>query len=108
MLPHDAAVRTIRLEPARGLRKEIEFRDQLQMYLDVFEIEPASWFQRFCQPGTNAFDVGAREGYVTLLAKLSAGGRVLGFEAGAGEHERLRRNIAVRDGHNRWLVAVGR
>src|SRR5207248_11549800 len=47
-------------------------------------------------PGTNAFDVGAREGYVTLaLARLSAGGRVLAVEADPAELARLRRNIAL-------------
>src|SRR5262249_34847620 len=44
----------------------------------------------------SVFDVGAREGYVTLvLSRLSAGGRVLGVEADAAECERLRRNIAL-------------
>jgi hypothetical protein len=75
---------------------EIDFRHQARMYLGVFELELAPWFRAFCPRGASAFDVGAREGYHTLLlARLSAGGRVLALEADPGEHLRLCRNIAA-------------
>ena len=60
-------MRTIPFGPARGLRMEIDFRDQVRMYLGVFELELAPWFRAFCTRGATAFDVGAREGYHTLL-----------------------------------------
>jgi hypothetical protein len=75
---------------------EIDFRHQARMYLGVFELELARWFRTFCPRGAGAFDVGAREGYHTLLmARLSAGGRVLALEADPEEHRRLLRNIAA-------------
>ncbi len=77
----------------------IDFRRQMRMYLGVFELELAPWFRKLCPRGASAFDVGAREGYHTLLlARLSAGGRVLAFEADAHEHELLCRNIAANPG----------
>jgi len=89
-------MRTIPLGPARGLRMEIDFSYQSRMWLGVFEHELARWFRELCGPGSSAFDVGAREGYVTLcLARLSPGGRVLAVEADPVECERLRRNIAA-------------
>jgi hypothetical protein len=75
---------------------EIDFSYQSRMWLGVFEHELARWFRELCGPGTSAFDVGAREGYVTLcLARLSPGGRVLALEADPAECELLRRNIAA-------------
>jgi hypothetical protein len=75
---------------------EIDFRHQARMYLGVFELELAPWFRTFCPPGASAFDVGAREGYHTLLlARQSEGGRVLAFEADPAEYRRLCRNIAA-------------
>jgi Methyltransferase FkbM domain len=96
LLPRGAVARTIPVGPARGLRMEIDFSYQARMYLGIFEIELARWYRRFCAPGAAAFDVGAREGYVALvLARRSAGGRVVAFEADPVEFERLRRNIAL-------------
>jgi hypothetical protein len=75
---------------------EIDFSYQARMWLGVFEHELTRWFRELCRPGSRAFDVGAREGYVTLcLARLSRGGRVLAVEADPVECERLRRNIAA-------------
>jgi hypothetical protein len=75
---------------------EIDFSYQSRMWLGVFEHELAHSFRAFCGPETSAFDVGAREGYMTLcLARLSPGGRVLAIEADPTECERLRRNIAA-------------
>jgi hypothetical protein len=96
LLPRGSALRTIPFGPARGLRMEIDFSYQSRMYLGVFEHELARWFRQLAGSGKNAFDVGAREGYVTLcLAHLSPGGRVLAFEADRAECERLRRNVAA-------------
>jgi precorrin-6B methylase 2 len=95
VLPSGARVRTLPAGPARGVRMEIDFAYQLRFYLGVFERELVPWYRRFCVPGTRAFDIGAREGYVTLLlAKLSQpSGRVAAFEMDETEHTRLRRNI---------------
>jgi hypothetical protein len=96
LLSQGAAPRTIRFGPLRGQRMEIDFSDQVRFYLGVFEIELVPWFRAFCPPGTDSFDIGAREGYVALmLARLSAGGRVLAVEADPAELERLGRNIAL-------------
>src|SRR5262249_42207346 len=96
LLPRGAAPRTIPFGPLRGLRMEIDLSSQARLYLGVFEIELVRWFRAFCRRGSSSFDVGAREGYLTLLlARLSAGGRVLAIEADRIEYERLRRNIAL-------------
>jgi hypothetical protein len=76
---------------------EIDFSYQLRFWLGVFERELVPWYRRFVTPGSHSFDVGAREGYVTLLlARLSTpGGRVAAFEFDETEHQRLSRNIAA-------------
>jgi Methyltransferase FkbM domain len=89
-----ARARRIATGPASGVTMEIDFRYQWRFWLGIFERELASWFRRFCAPDSNSFDVGAREGYYTLLlAKRSPGGRVLAIEADPTEHHRLRRNL---------------
>jgi precorrin-6B methylase 2 len=94
LLPDGPAVRRIPLGLARGVRMEIDFSFQSRLYAGIFEIELARTFRALCRPGTDCFDVGAREGYFTLaLAKLSAGGRVLAFEVDPGWCASLRRNI---------------
>jgi methyltransferase FkbM-like protein len=99
VLPRGARLRTIPFGPARGLRMEIDFGDQARFWLGLFELELVPWIRRFCLAGSSAFDVGAREGYHTLvLAKCSAGGRVLALEADPAEHARLLRNIAANPG----------
>ena len=96
LLPTEPRLRTIKLGIARGLTMEIDFSYQSRLYLGIFEIELARWYRAWCGPGSACFDVGAREGYVALsLAKLSAGGRVLAFEADPAECERMRRNVAA-------------
>jgi precorrin-6B methylase 2 len=94
LLPGGSAVRRIPLGLARGVRMEIDFSFQSRLYFGIFEIELAPTFRALCRPGTDCFDVGAREGYFTLaLAKLSAGGRVLAFEVDPTWCAALRRNI---------------
>jgi precorrin-6B methylase 2 len=94
LLPDGPAVRRIPLGLARGVRMEIDFSFQSRLYAGIFEIELARTFRALCRPGTDCFDVGAREGYFTLaLAKLSAGGRVLAFEVDPAWCDSLRRNI---------------
>ena len=76
---------------------EIDFAYQLRFYLGLFERELVPWYRRLCLPGSRSFDVGAREGYVTLLlARLSSpGGRAVAFEFDATEYHRLLRNVAA-------------
>jgi hypothetical protein len=103
VLPRGAVPRTIPFGPLRGLRMEIDLATQARLYLGVFEIELVRWFRAFCRDGTASFDAGAREGYVSLLlARLSAGGRVLAVEADPAAFDLLRRNVAL----NRSLPRV--
>jgi hypothetical protein len=75
---------------------EIDFGTQSRLYAGIFEIELRPWFRRLCPPGSNAFDVGAAEGYHTLaLARLSRGGRILAVELDRDQCERLERNVAA-------------
>ena len=76
---------------------EIDFAYQLRFYLGLFERELVPWYRRLCLPGSRSFDVGAREGYVTLLlARLSSpGGRAVAFEFDETEYHRLLRNVAA-------------
>jgi tRNA A58 N-methylase Trm61 len=79
------------------MHMEIDFEYQARFYLGIFERELVPWYRRFCTAGSLSFDVGAREGYVTLvLARLSApDGRVAAFEFNETEYHRLLRNIAA-------------
>lgn len=96
LLPQGAAPRTIPFGPLRGLRMEIDLSSQARLYFGVFEIELVRWFREFCGRGSSSFDGGAREGYLSLLlARLSAGGRVLAVEADHAAFELLRRNVAL-------------
>jgi SAM-dependent methyltransferase len=77
-----------------GQAMEIDFSHQARFYAGVFEIELARHVRALCRPGTDCFDVGAREGYYTLaMAKLARGGRVLALDFDPEWCEHLRRNL---------------
>ena len=94
MLPRGAAVRRIPFGLARGLAMEVDFSYQSRLYAGIFEIELARHVRSLCRPGASCFDVGAREGYYTLvLAGLSRGGRVLALEFDPSWCKLLERNL---------------
>jgi len=60
-----------------------------------FEEPEYAFVQRFLKEGMIVLDVGANEGYYTLLASkcVGPGGRVIGFEPSSRERRRLRMNL---------------
>jgi hypothetical protein len=89
------AARRLPLGPGRGLRMELHPSSPLDAYLGLYEYELARHVAELCRPGTVCFDIGAFDGYYTLvLARLSAS-RVYVFDSDPESCERVRRNAAL-------------
>lgn len=60
-----------------------------------FEEPEYAFVQRFLKPGMTVLDIGANEGYYTVLASKCVGpnGRVIGFEPSPRERQRLQMNL---------------
>lgn len=75
--------------------------------------EEGEWrfISRFIKPGTVCFDIGANQGFHTILLskQLKSQGKVYAFEPVAGELRKLRRNLLLNDCSNVALegIAVG-
>jgi len=71
--------------------------DQISAALleDAFEGEEHRFAERYLQPGMTVLDIGANQGYYTLLAssKVGPAGRVLAFEPSLREIRRLRAHL---------------
>ena len=95
LLPREVKVRRLPTGIGRGLRLEIDFRHQTQLYLGLYEIELNRHLRRLCRPGYASFDVGGAHGYDALvLAKLS-GARVVSFERESRLVEEIGRSLAA-------------
>lgn len=62
-----------------------------------FENQERRFVERFLQPGMTVLDIGANQGYYSLLASLRVGkkGRVVAFEPSARERRALRINLLL-------------
>lgn len=67
-----------------------------------FELREYHFVERFLKPGMVFLDVGAHNGYYTLLASKQVGdaGHVVAFEPSPRERRRLRWNLALNKCHN--------
>jgi len=68
-------------------------------HLSRHPYEEGQWrfIARFLKPGMNFFDIGANQGFYTLLAAKQVGpqGRVFAFEPAPNECEKLKSNLSV-------------
>jgi FkbM family methyltransferase len=67
-----------------------------------YEKNEWQFISRFLKPGMKFFDVGANQGFYTLLAakKVGLGGKVFSFEPVPSQLSKLRRNIKINLLHN--------
>jgi hypothetical protein len=78
--------------PAKGLRFEFDAGLPLDFWGGLYESELWSHLRRLCVPGMRAVDVGAHNGYYSLLLARLTGERVIAFESDAAACETVRRN----------------
>lgn len=98
------AFRWLRLFPGVPLPFRLRFgawwllrNDQIAATLleDSYENTEHAFVERFLEPGMTVLDIGANQGYYTLLASQKVGrhGRVFAFEPSIRELRRLRRHL---------------
>jgi hypothetical protein len=95
VLPKGRTIRTLPLGIAKGIRMEIDFAHQTQLYLGLYEHELNKHLRRLAVPGAPAFDVGGADGYDALVIARLTGARVVTVERSDAAMERLRRNLAA-------------
>ncbi len=73
-----------------------------------FEEADYTFVQRLLKPDMVILDIGANEGYYTLLASkcVGPGGRVIGFEPSSRERRRLRMNLWINCCTNVWVEGL--
>jgi Methyltransferase FkbM domain len=94
LLPSGAATRTLPVGIGRGIRLEIDFRHDTQLYFGFYERELNRWLRVFCTPGAQCFDVGANMGYDALVMARLGAAHVLSFDCDPQVILRMRRNVA--------------
>jgi len=67
-----------------------------------YEENQWKFVSRFLKPGMNFFDIGANQGFYTILASRRVGsqGKVFAFEPAPTEFRKLRRNLLINRLHN--------
>ena len=85
-------VRRLPLGLGRGLRMELHPSSPLDMYLGLYEYELAPHVRELCRPGHVCFDIGAFDGYYSLVFSRLTASRVIVFDADPEACERIRRN----------------
>jgi FkbM family methyltransferase len=109
------AFRWIRILPGVPLPMKLSFgawwllrNDQIsaQLLEESFENEEKEFVDKFLRPGMTVLDIGANQGYYTLLAskKVGAQGKVVAFEPTPREAGRLRRHLRLNSCKNVEVV----
>jgi hypothetical protein len=93
LLPRGRVMRTLPVGVARGVRMEVDFAHESQLFLGLYEWELNRHLRRLAVPGTLSFDVGGSFGYDALVLAKLTGARVCTIEMDDAAVERLRRNI---------------
>jgi hypothetical protein len=87
VLPHGIAPRRILKGELAGFRMLIDLQEDTQVWRGVYEQSLQSWVSRNVQADAVCFDVGAAEGWSSLLmAKYSPNGTVYAFEPSSRGH----------------------
>jgi hypothetical protein len=94
ILPGSPRVHRIRFGLARGCLMNLNLQNQLQRLLGLDEREIAATVRRGLASARSAVDVGANDGYYTLVFLRSNAERVIACEPGAVAEELLR-NISM-------------
>ena len=97
LFPGPPALRRIPLGLARGLTMRLNMQNQLQRFLGLDERELAPHVRRGLARARSAVDVGANDGYYTLIFLQSPVARVVACEPGEVV-EQLKQNAAA-NGH---------
>lgn len=96
VVPRGFRPRTIISGPFQGIRMELDFSFQTQLYLGLFEREMYPWLKEFSQGIHTAIDIGAGYGEYTLyfLTKTPAH-QVFSFEPSRDMQECLFANLEL-------------
>lgn len=99
--PYVGAVEII-AGPARGLRIITDLATHRAYIVGTYEPENLAAIKQVCRSGMTAVDIGAHEGYLTLVMATLVGntGRVIAFEPLPQNFERLSQTIALNDLHH--------
>lgn len=95
MLPVGLGERTLPAGLGRGLRMDIDFAHETRMFLGLYEIEISRHLRRMCTSGTRSFDVGAAEGFDSLVFAKLTGAAVASFEREEALMGRLRHTVGL-------------
>jgi precorrin-6B methylase 2 len=93
ILPQGPAMRRLPLGIARGCRMEIDFSRDTRLYAGLYERELNRWLRRLCKPGSKCLDIGAFEGYDSLVMGCLGAAEVVAFEYEQGAAEAAQRNL---------------
>ena len=95
LFPAGEHVRRLPVGLGRGLELSIDLRYRAGLYLGFYEIELNRYFRLFCSPGVTAYDVGAQDGYHTLVIARLTGEKVVAFECDAAAYRTLGHSVAA-------------
>jgi hypothetical protein len=95
VLPSGPALRRLPTGIGRGLTLEIDFAHQTLLYAGLYEIELHASLRRLCTPGTTSYDIGAHDGYESLLLAKLGRAPVLAVEFDEHLCEKMRTNFAA-------------
>lgn len=95
-LPNSSITRPIRFGLLEGIRLEINFRSQLQLYLGLQEQELAKHFRKFSKGAKTAIDIGSADGIYLLYFLLNTQiENIYAFEPGQESLKHLRTNLSL-------------
>ncbi len=89
-LPRGRKVRTIRGGLLKGLQVPIDFAEQTQLFLGLYERETHNWIRRLSKDCATFGDVGAARGFISLYALACTPARkVIAFEPQQALHAHI-------------------
>lgn len=104
LLPRGVRPRTIRGGALRGLKFYLDLQSDTQIWRGVYEQALQQWLTERVKPASICFDVGAAEGWATLLmATLAPRGRIHAFEP-SRRGEWIEKNLLLNKGTPRAEV----
>jgi hypothetical protein len=101
LVPTGKAPRTIQGGAFKGLRMDLDFAYQFQLYIGTWERETLPWLKYLSEGIRTAVDIGADQGEHTLffLVKTNAD-KVLSFEPGESSRRQLLSNLKLNGQEN--------
>jgi hypothetical protein len=100
---HERAVLTGEL---KGLRFRFDLRSDTQKWRGIYERPLQRWLSEYVEPGSTCLDIGAADGYFTILmAKLAGSSGVVHAFEPSELYERIARHVDI-NRHNYTLAPV--